>query len=141
MSSKKELRIIIAGSREFNDYNMLSETLMKYLEDIDSTDIVNDTSQIKFISGTVRGADVLGEQFAYTWGYDVIKFPADWDRLGKRAGYVRNAEMTKYAIADGNYGVLIAFWDGKSKGTKHMIDLAKKNGLGVHIVRFWEIKN
>lgn len=136
MSSKKELRIIVVGSREFNDYNMLSETLMKYLEDIDRTDIVNDTSQIKFISGTARGADVLGEQFAYTWGYDVIKFPADWDRLGKRAGYVRNAEMAKYAIADGNYGVLIAFWDGKSKGTKHMIDLAEKNGLEVHIVRF-----
>ena len=46
-----------------------------------------------------------------------------------------NMEMMKYAIADGNYGVLIAFWDGKSKDTKHMIDLAEKYGLEVHIVR------
>lgn len=132
----KELRIIVAGSRDFNDYQLLSDKIMGYLTDIEDTDKFKNLSQIKFISGTARGADVLGEQFAYTWGYDVVKFPANWDGLGNRAGYVRNAEMAKYAIADGNYGVLIAFWDGKSKGTKHMIDLAEKNGLEVHIVRF-----
>ena len=132
----KELRIIVAGSRDFNNYQLLSDTLMKYLEDIDFTDNVDNPSQVKFVSGTARGADVLGEQFAYTWGYEVKRFPADWDGLGKRAGYVRNAEMAKFAIADGNYGMLIAFWDGKSKGTKHMIDLANKHGLEVHIVNF-----
>ncbi len=83
-----------------------------------------------------RGADWLGEQYAKVAGYEVSKFPADWDRLGKRAGYVRNAEMAKFAAADKNYGVLAAFWDGKSRGTKHMIDLAEKYGLEIHIVRF-----
>lgn len=132
----KEMRIIVAGSRDFKDYQLLSDKIMEYLTDMDDTEIFENPSQVKFISGTARGANVLGEQFAYTWGYDVVKFPADWDGLGKRAGYVRNAEMAKYAMADGNYGVLIAFWDGKSKDTKHMIDLSEKNGLEVHIVRF-----
>lgn len=132
----KELRIIVAGSREFNNYQLLSDTLMKYLEDIDFTDVVDNPNQVKFISGTARGADVLGEQFAYTWGYEVKRFHADWDSLGKRAGYVRNSEMAKYAVENDNYGVLIAFWDGKSRGTKHMIDLANKHGLEVHIVNF-----
>ncbi len=132
----KELRIIVAGSRGFKNYRLLSDTIMEYLGSMDDTDLINSPSQVKFISGNAKGADVLGEEFAYTWGYDVVRFPADWDGLGKRAGYVRNDEMAKYSMTDGNYGVLIAFWDGKSKGTRHMIDLAKKNGLEVRVVRF-----
>lgn len=132
----KELRIIIAGSRDFDDYGLLLETINGYFCDMNYTDIIDFPKQVKFISGTARGADKLGEQAAHIYGYEVIRFPADWDGLGKRAGYVRNAEMAKFAVADGNYGVLIAFWDGKSKGTKHMIDLAEKYGLEVHIVRF-----
>lgn len=132
----RELRIIVAGSRDFRNYQLLLDTVMYFLADKDEPGIVDNPSQVKFISGTERGADVLGEQFAYTYGYDVIRFPADWDNLGKKAGYVRNAEMAKFAVEDGNYGVLIAFWDGKSKDTKHMIDLAKKYGLEVHVVNF-----
>lgn len=130
----KEIRIIVAGSREFKDYNLLSEKLMDYLEYMDDKDVVDNPSKIKFISGTARGADTLGEQFAYNYGYDVVRFPAKWDELGKRAGYVRNAEMAKYAVE--KYGVLFAFWDGKSKGTKNMIDLAKRYGLEVHVVNY-----
>ena len=96
----------------------------------------NDLDKIRIVSGAARGADQLGEQYAKLVGYEVSKFPADWDGLGKRAGYVRNDEMAKYAMENSNYGVLIAFWDGKSKGTKHMIDLAEKNGLELHIVSF-----
>lgn len=130
----KEMRIIVAGSREFKDYNLLSEKLMDYLEYMDDKDVVDNPSQVKFISGTARGTDTLGEQFAYYYGYDVIRFPAKWDELGKRAGYVRNAEMAKYAAE--KYGVLFAFWDGKSKGTKNMIDLAKRYGLEIHVVNY-----
>lgn len=132
----KELRIIVAGGRDFKDYNLLSNTIMQYLEDVDDTGIVSNPKQVKFISGTARGADSLGEQFAYTWGYDVVRFPADWDTHGKRAGYRRNAEMAIYASENGNDGVLIAFWDGRSRGTKHMIDLAKRYGLDVHVVNY-----
>lgn len=132
----KELRIIVAGGRDFKDYNLLSNTIMQYLEDVDDTGIVSNPKQVKFISGTARGADSLGEQFAYTWGYDVVRFPADWDTHGKSAGYRRNAEMAIYASENGNDGVLIAFWDGRSRGTKHMIDLAARYGLDVHVVNY-----
>ncbi len=132
----RELRIIVAGSRDFRNYQLLADVIMDFLADKDDSDIVDNPSQVKFISGTAKGADVLGEQFAYTYEYDVIRFPADWDKFGEEAGYIRNEEMVKFACTDGNYGVLIAFWDGKSKGTKHMIDLAKKYKLEVHVVNF-----
>lgn len=67
---------------------------------------------------------------------EVVKFPADWDRYGKRGGYIRNEEMAKYSVKDNNYGMLIAFWDGESRGTKHMINLANKHGVEVHVVKF-----
>lgn len=130
----KELRAIIAGSRDFDDFpklmNSCIDILFKITEQNDNLD------KIRIASGAARGADRLGEQYAKVTGYEVSKFPADWDRLVKRAGYVRNAEMAKFAAADKNYGVLVAFWDGKSRGTKHMIDLAEKYGLEIHIVRF-----
>ena len=72
------MRIIVAGSRNFKDYDLLFEKLMDYLEYMDDKDVVDNPSQVKFISGTARGADVLGEQFAYNYGYDVIRFPAKW---------------------------------------------------------------
>lgn len=130
----KELRVIIAGSRDFDDFPKLMNSCIDILFKI--TEQNDDLEKIRIVSGTARGADQLGEQYAKIIGYEVSRFPADWDGLGKRAGYVRNAEMAKFAVADGNCGVLIAFWDGKSRGTKHMIDLAEKNGLEVHIVRF-----
>lgn len=130
----KELRVIIAGSRDFDDFPKLMNSCNDILSSI--TDKNNNLDKIRIVSGAARGAERLGEQYAEVAGYEVSRFPADWDGLGKRAGYVRNAEMAKYAITDGNYGVLIAFWGGKSKGTKHMIDLAEKKGLEVHIVRF-----
>lgn len=129
----KELRVIIAGSRDFDDLPKLMNSCNLILFNITAKH--NNLDKIRIVSGAARGADRLGEQYAKVAGYEISRFPADWDGLGKRAGYVRNAEMAKYAIADENYGVLIAFWDGKSKGTKHMIDLAEKNGLEVHIVR------
>ena len=127
----KELRIIIAGSRDFNDYELLKKSA---IEIITKKTILPDLTRI--VSGCARGADTLGERFAKEFGLEVKKFPADWNGLGKRAGYVRNAEMAKFAVEDDNDGMLIAFWDGKSRGTKHMIDLAKRYGLEVHVVSF-----
>ena len=127
----KELRVIIAGSRDFNDYILLKESCIN---------IINDKTMYqyatKIISGGARGADRLGELFAKDMGLELVVFIPDWDGLGKRAGYVRNEEMAKFAVKDGNDGMLIAFWDGESRGTKHMIDLAKKHGLEVHVVNY-----
>ncbi len=60
----------------------------------------------------------------------IIEFPADWEKFGKKAGYIRNEEMAKYSDS------CIVFWDGKSKGTKHMIELAKKYNLNLKIVKY-----
>lgn len=130
----KELRIIIAGSRDFNDYELLKKEVLNILK---QNNRPKDT--VKIISGTARGADTLGEQFAKEFGLKVTRFVPDWDGLGKRAGYVRNAEMAKFAVEGNNDGMLIAFWNGTSKGTKHMIDLAEKTGLEVHIVNYKDV--
>jgi hypothetical protein len=85
---------------------------------------------VEIVSGTAAGADTLGERYAQEKGYEVKKFPAQWDLYGKSAGYKRNQQMAEYA--DG----LIAFWDGKSRGTKHMIDIATNKGLKVRVIRY-----
>ena len=132
----KELRVIIAGSRDFNDYELLKKSA---IEIITKKTMLPDLTRI--VSGGARGADTLGERFANEMGLEISRFIPDWDELGKRAGYVRNAEMAKFAVEDDNDGMLIAFWDGKSRGTKHMIDLANKYGLEVHVVNYKEMSN
>lgn len=117
------MKIIIAGGRNFNDYKLLSSKLYYYLDNLK-------TSEVEIISGACKGADLLGENFAKETDTKVKRFPADWDKYGKSAGYKRNVQMAEYADA------LVAFWDGKSKGTKHMIDLAKKEGLKIRVVDY-----
>ncbi len=127
-----EMRIIIAGSRSFNDFQLLADSVINVISEIK----VEDKQSIRIISGGARGADTLGERFAKLAHLELSIFPADWDKLGKRARYVRNEIMVKFACAGDGKGVLVAFWDGESKGTKHTIDLACKFGLDVHVIRF-----
>lgn len=82
------------------------------------------------MSGAYKGADLLGERYAAERNHPIKQFPADWRRYGKSAGLKRNIEMAAYADA------LIAFWDGQSKGTKNMIELATQAGLKVEIFYF-----
>lgn len=121
--------IIIAGSRDFTDYNIVKKSLKNFLISKQTTD------KPTIICGMARGADMLGYRLAKEFKLLLKEFPADWDRFGKSAGYIRNEQMAKYAHENGN-GVLFAFWDGKSKGTKWMIELAKKYNLEVHIFNF-----
>lgn len=79
------------------------------------------------VSGTARGADLLGEKWARNNGIPIKRFPADWDKHGKSAGYRRNEEMAQYADS------LVALWDGESRGTAHMVKIARKAGLSVHL--------
>lgn len=124
-----ELRVIIAGSRDFNNYHDLKRICDHILPKTPLLD-----TKITIISGTARGADTLGEQYALAQGYELVRMPADWS-LGKKAGYIRNGQMANYA-KKGDKGVLIAFWDGKSLGTGHMIDLAKYADLYVYVVNY-----
>lgn len=110
------MKTIIAGSRSFNCYLTLLDAIRQFPFEI-----------TEVISGTANGADKLGEQWAEEHGVPIIQFPADWSKYGKRAGYVRNEQMAKYAE-----GALI-LWDGISPGSKHMINIAKQINLPYYI--------
>lgn len=112
-------RVIIAGSRKFGDYALLKKTMDSVL-----TNVQDD---IAVVCGKARGTDTLGEQYAKERGYAVQYFPADWNRYGKVAGYIRNTTMAKNADA------LVAFWDGQSPGTRHMIQTAQSLGLKTRV--------
>lgn len=116
-------KVIVAGSRDFNDYILLRRKMIHYLSR-------KKPHEVEIVSGGARGADALGERFAKEKGCKLKIMKADWDLFGKSAGYIRNAEMSKYADA------CVVFWDGESKGARHMIDLANKEGLPLKIVRF-----
>lgn len=122
------IKVIVAGSRNFQDYNFAEQQLLSYFKshNIHSKDLL-------FISGGARGADKIGEQFAEKYNILLKIFPANWEVYGKSAGYIRNADMADYA---GEKGILFAFWDGQSRGTKHMIDLAKRKGMNVQVIKF-----
>ena len=103
------MNVAVIGSRTFEDYTYLSKVLDVIKHKIDH-----------IVSGGARGADSLAYLYAENNGIKTIIYKAQWDKYGKGAGYIRN----KLIIDDCD--VVIAFWDGKSKGTKHSIDLATK---------------
>ena len=119
-------RIIVAGSRNYKDYRRISAVLSEFIRKFSE-----DGVRPEFISGGCRGVDTLAERFCKLHNYPIKIFEADWATHGKKAGYLRNKQMAEYAAEDN--GMLIAFWDGESKGTKMMVDLAMKNGLTVHV--------
>lgn len=125
MTNVEEFRVIIAGGRYFDDYELLKEKVDFYLLKKRA-----EGARIVIISGTANGADKLGERYASDRNYLVRRFPARWDTYGKSAGPIRNAEMANNADA------LIAFWDGKSKGTNSMISLAKSKNLQTAVVKY-----
>lgn len=116
-------KVIIAGSRNFNSYVLLRAKMDYFLMNLDQ-------KSIEIVSGGAWGADALGEKYAKERGYKLTVMNADWETYGKSAGYIRNSEMAKYADA------CVAFWDGNSRGTKHMIDLATKEGIGLKVVKY-----
>ena len=115
------IKIVVAGCRDFNDYEIAKKFIDQCL-----TEAKNE-NQITFISGCCKGADLLGERYALDNGFEIERFPADWIKYKKAAGVIRNKQMAEAS------DIVICFWDGKSKGTKSMIDLAKKMNKKVFI--------
>jgi YspA, cpYpsA-related SLOG family len=113
------MKLIIAGTRTFSDFNLLE----KYLNKIEwpITEIV---------SGCADGADTLAITYAEKYNIPIKRFPADWKKYGKAAGPIRNKQMAEYGDA------LICFWDGVSNGTQNMIDQASRQKLKTFIVRY-----
>jgi len=115
------MRTIIAGSRTITK----QETANFGIETAPFSEEITEV-----VSGRAKGVDRMGETWALQNGVPIKFFPvtsADWEQHGKKAGMLRNEKMADYADA------LIAIWDGQSKGTKHMIDYARKKGLRVFV--------
>ena len=103
------MKLAIIGSRTFNNYSLLESYLNPHKNNISLV-----------ISGAAKGTDSLSEKWANENNIKTLIFPADWNKYGKRAGYIRNEDIIK------NCDNVIAFWDKKSKGTKHALSLCKK---------------
>lgn len=112
-------KIAIIGSRTFDDYKLLCKTMEPYKDKIGT-----------IVSGGANGADTLGERWAKENNKETLIFYPDWDKYGKKAGYLRN-----HKIVENSDGV-IAFWDGKSKGTQHSFSLCERLKIPIKIVQF-----
>ena len=117
-------KVIVCGSRGFKNYVIMKSKLDALL--------VNkiDNSRVVILSGCAQGADICGENYAVESLLEVERFPAQWSKYGKSAGFRRNELMLQQADA------VVAFWDGKSHGTAHMIEIASKSGKPIRVVNY-----
>lgn len=123
------MKIVIAGSRTFGDdpkHRDLCFSVMDTIREMRH----NHGDEVEVVSGTARGADKLGEEWARAHKLKLFLFPADWEKFGKSAGYRRNEEMARFADA------AVIFWDGHSRGSQHMINLARQYELRLKVVKF-----
>ena len=114
-------RIVIAGCRYYNNY----DEAKKYIDECLMS--LGEEHTIIIISGGADGSDYIGECYASEHGFEIEKYPALWNKYGKKAGPLRNRQMAQ--VCD----MVICFWDGKSNGTRSMIDNAEKLGKRVFI--------
>lgn len=141
-----ELYLIVAGCRDFADYRKVRERCGWVMEELFGHEW-QDTAprHTHVLSGCAKGADALGIQWANEYGIPIMRFPADWETYGKAAGPIRNREMVRAAKAatltqEGSEknkttkAILIAFWDGKSRGTRNIIETARKEGVETVVV-------
>lgn len=123
------IAIIIAGTKGFADYGMIKETVLKYLGE----HYIN-IDDVEIITGDAPGASYFGAQFAREYRLALCQFYAMPEAYGEAADWVRNEQMAEYA-AD-RHGIVFAFWDGKSHGTKTMLQLARRHNLEVHTLLY-----
>lgn len=115
------VRIIVAGSRLYNDRKAFHEEIVEYLNRFDEP--------VLFISGAASsGADRLIIEWCKKFNYPCLQYPADWDKNGKAAGFIRNAEMAEVATH------LLCFYNGVSPGTKDMISVANEKNLIIRVI-------
>ena len=119
---------LVVGTRTFTDYDLFCNILDKILSSKNEKTII-------IVSGGANGADKLAEKYASDHNYHLIVFPAEWNEYGKKAGYVRNEKMHEYIASKKERGV-VAFWDGKSKGTAQSFKLARKYGNQLMVKRY-----
>lgn len=116
-------KVVIFGGREFTNYDLFIESVVEILDGLELS-----PEDVEIVEGGARGADRLAGTFCSNYGVHHKLFKAEWDKLGKGAGHIRNRKMAEYS----DFG--IGFWDGKSKGTKNMIETLKKLDKDTYIV-------
>jgi len=115
--NNKDLKVIVAGSRSIDNYDLVCDTINSSMFNIG-----------EIVEGGARGVDLLGRRFAEERFIPFKEFPADWDQYQKRAGFIRNEEMAKYA------DVLIAIKKDKSPGTTHMVETMRKLNKPIYLI-------
>ena len=121
----EKFKLIIAGTRSFNDYELLRSILSTLFMKHHCWTI--DWNE-EIVSGGAPGADTLAVRYATEANMPFKVFPADWKKYGRSAGQRRNRQMAEYADA------AIVFWDGKSRGTQNMIQQMRELGKPVEVV-------
>ena len=121
--------LAVVGSRSFDDYQLMEYEIdrifkRKWLDDPER--------RMCIVSGGARGADQLAKRYVKEHNKEVhyVEHPPDWKLHGKAAGKIRNVDIVK------DSKMVLAFWDGKSKGTKHTLSVAQTLGTKTKVVRF-----
>jgi hypothetical protein len=120
------MKLCIAGSRTIEGY-WGSLVLADALRTLFAHYGISEMNITAVISGCARGADTLGEAWAAEEDIPVLRMPADWDRYGKKAGYLRNVEMAE--VAD----LVLIVWDGRSRGSQHMREICHKRRVPYYL--------
>lgn len=121
-----EFFCMVVGSRTFTNYVIFCRKMDKLLQNKLKKTIV-------IVTGGAEGTDAMAERYAKERGYQLLIMRADFNSYGKKAGYIRNERMHKY-ISEKEDRAVVAFWDGKSKGTAHSFELAKKYNNQIRII-------
>ena len=121
----EDYKLIIAGGRDFSDYDLLKSNLDAILEKLSENNI-----NLIIVCGMAKGADICGWNWARDNNIPILEYPANWKLHGKAAGPIRNQEMAQ--VANG----LIAFWNGTSRGTENMINTMKELRKDVCIIKY-----
>jgi hypothetical protein len=85
-------------------------------------------SSTTIISGGAKGVDSWAASEATKLGFRVVEFLPEWDKYGKKAGFKRNTDIVEAAE------MVVAFWDGKSNGTRDSIDKALRSKTAVLVI-------
>lgn len=128
-----EIRLLIAGSRTFTDYQTLKEITDAAIREIKEK---YRHTRIVIVTGGADGTDEAAIHYALKSGYPYKVFLPDWKQYGRAAGPIRNKEMLNYILEGIPY--LLAFWNGESRGTKNMINITEKAGVPITVVRYIE---
>ncbi|MBR5772550.1 MAG: DUF2493 domain-containing protein [Clostridia bacterium] len=120
-------KVLVCGGVDFNNEALLAETL----------DAILEKENTVIVSGGAKGADTLAEKYAADNGIEIKVFPAEWSKYGRSAGPIRNKKMLDFISGSGN-PLVVAFWNGKSRGTKNTIETARKMEIATLVADYKE---